>query len=251
MCTNTELQAVVTLCVTYNCTIPESLVVKNVTNTACNVPVRDRGQYYNVVSITLGVISGFVILLRLGYKIFVTGIGLNLDDWFILATILTGVPSSVITSLGVIPNGMGRDVWTLTPNQITNFGRFFYIMAALYFAQLALLKMSLLFFYLRIFPDKKIRRLLYGTIVFNLIWGTVFTLISLFECRPISYYWTNWDGEHTGNCFDQNLLGWSNAIISIVEDIWMLAIPLSQLKSLHLHWKKKIGVAVMFITGTL
>lgn len=31
------------------------------------------------------------------------------------------------------------------------------------------------------------------------------------------------------------------AAISIVEDVWMLAIPLSQLHSLQLHWKKKIG----------
>jgi hypothetical protein len=31
------------------------------------------------------------------------------------------------------------------------------------------------------------------------------------------------------------------AAISIAEDVWMLAIPLSQLPSLQLHWKKKIG----------
>lgn len=31
------------------------------------------------------------------------------------------------------------------------------------------------------------------------------------------------------------------AAISIAEDVWMLAIPLSQLHSLQLHWKKKIG----------
>jgi hypothetical protein len=31
----------------------------------------------------------------------------------------------------------------------------------------------------------------------------------------------------------------------------MLAIPLAQLKTLNLHWKKKIGVGLMFCVGTL
>lgn len=39
--------------------------------------------------------------------------------------------------------------------------------------------------------------------------------------------------------------------MSIALDVWMLAIPLWQLRGLKLHWKKKIGVAAMFIVGTL
>jgi hypothetical protein len=31
----------------------------------------------------------------------------------------------------------------------------------------------------------------------------------------------------------------------------MLGIPLWQIRSLKLHWKKKIGVAMMFFVGTL
>lgn len=83
----------------------------------------------------------------------------------------------------------------------------------------------------------------------------------MFQCKPISYFWDQWDGLHSGTCpINTNSLGWANgkhtyldlesnryssniliAAISIVEDVWMLAIPLSQLHSLQLHWKKKIG----------
>lgn len=200
----------VTTCVMQNCTIPDALIVKNVSSTACGVPVRDEGTHYNIVSVTLGVISGAVILMRLGFKIFIAKTGLGLDDWFILATILVGVPSSVITSEGLVPNGLGRDIWTLKPQQITNVSgipttsvpqagspqrlllrspslcltslmfwdwmaywdglqvlHLFYFMAWLYFLQLALLKTSLLFFYLKIFPNKIVRWLLWGTLVFN------------------------------------------------------------------------------------
>lgn len=111
--------------------------------------------------------------------------------------------------------------------------------------------MSLLFFYLRIFPNKTIRLLLWATITFNGVWGVLFALLSALDCQPISYFWTYWDGEHVGTCLSINAIGWANAAISIAEDLWMLGIPLSQLKSLQLHWKKKIGVCIMFCTGTL
>ncbi|KAK2604726.1 hypothetical protein N8I77_007633 [Diaporthe amygdali] len=251
VCSDTKLMASITTCVTLNCTIPDALVVKNISSTACGVPVRDEGKHYDTVSITLGVISGAVIIMRLGFKLFIAKTGLGLDDWFILATILVGVPSSVITSQGLIPNGLGRDIWTLTPAQITNVIHYFYFMAWLYFLQLALLKTSLLFFYLKIFPNKTVRWLLWGTLIFNGIWGILFALLAVFQCKPISFFWDQWDGLHAGFCpINTNSLGWANAAISIVEDVWMLAIPLSQLHALQLHWKKKIGVAIMFCTGT-
>jgi len=196
------------------------------------------------------VISGAIVLLRFFSK-FVTNSEFGLDDYFIAITLATGIPSSVLTVHGVISNGLGKDIWTVTPKQITGFIRAFYAMELLYFAQVALLKLSLLFFYMRIFPGPTIRRLLWATIAFDIAFGVIFVIITVFQCRPISYYWNSWDGEHQGTCLNVNALGWSNAGISIVLDAWMLGLPLSQLVGLQLHWKKKIGVAMMFIVGTL
>lgn len=55
------------------------------------------------------------------------------------------------------------------------------------------------------------------------------------------------------NMFSMNsmAIGWANAAISVAMDIWMLAIPMWYLRRLKMHWKKKIGVAAMFIVGTL
>ncbi|KAK3177409.1 hypothetical protein K4F52_009818 [Lecanicillium sp. MT-2017a] len=54
-----------------------------------------------------------------------------------------------------------------------------------------------------------------------------------------------------GKCTEINLLGWINGVVSVVIDVWMIGIPLSQIRKLELHWKKKIGAAIMFLTGTL
>jgi hypothetical protein len=224
------------------------IVTKNVTSTNCGAPIRDKSMQYEALSNSFGIISGVVVIMRFAFKIW-TGLELGLDDWFTLISVVVGTPSTVMTVHGVISNGLGRDIWTLKYTNITNFGMYFYIMAALYFLQVALLKLSLLFFYLRIFPATPIRRTLWGTIIFNCVFGAVFLIVSIFQCRPISYFWTKWDGEHKGQCMDINAIAWSNSAISIALDIWMLAIPLSQLKALNLDWRKKVGVGMMFSVG--
>ncbi|KAB5515390.1 hypothetical protein GE09DRAFT_580839 [Coniochaeta sp. 2T2.1] len=175
---------------------------------------------------------------------------LGLDDLFTILSFCCCVPSIAITIHGTARHGVGRDIWTLKFDDITTFGFFFYILGVLYLPMVSLLKMSLLFFYLRIFFLGLAQTLLWGTIIFNAIYGIIFTFIGVFQCTPISYTWTKWDGEHEGTCLNVNAIGWANASISIALDLWMLAIPLWCLRSLKLHWKKKIGVAAMFIVGS-
>lgn len=124
-------------------------------------------------------------------------------------------------------------------------------MEVLYFTQVFLLKLSLLFFYLRIFPAPKIRKILFGTIIFDILFGAAFVLAGIFQCKPISFYWNQWSGEFKGSCVNVNGLGWANAILSIILDAWMLGLAFSQIIHLQMHWKKKVGVGMMFGVGTL
>ncbi|KAK3298689.1 uncharacterized protein B0H64DRAFT_371144 [Chaetomium fimeti] len=249
VCTNGPLQREITLCVAANCTLKQALEAKNATSTACGVPVRDRALAYDMTSIVLASISCSIVLLRVGFKVFVTR-SMSSDDYVVALLVAFAIPSIVIIHVGLSPNGVGRDIWTLTPDHITSFLFYFYIMAMLYFAQVMLVKLSMLLFYLRIFPSPTVRRLLWGTVIFNILFGVIFFFVAIFQCAPISYFWNGWDGEHEGMCLNKNAIAWANAAISIALDFWMLAIPLAQLKALNLHWKKKIGVALMFVVGT-
>lgn len=176
---------------------------------------------------------------------------LGWDDYTIILTLIAGVPSVVVIDRGSLKNGLGRDVWTVPFDRITAFVRWLYVLEVLYFFQMTLLKLALLFFFLRIFPKTMIRNLLKGTIVFTMLYGLVFVIIAIFQCRPISHYWDKWDLEHDGKCINVNALAWSNAIISIALDVWMLALPLYEVFRLQLSWRKKISVAIMFLVGTL
>ncbi|KAL5379990.1 hypothetical protein DPSP01_008028 [Paraphaeosphaeria sporulosa] len=251
ICTNAELNANVEGCVLRSCTLRESLTTKNLTTTTCHAPVRSKNMTLKLTNIILGAVSATCVLTRILYKSFFSAGELGWDDYIILATVVFGIPSTIIQDIGTIKHGLGKDVWTLSFGTITAFVKWFYIIEVLYFFNVAMLKLSLLFFFLRIFPAKPIKRLLWATIAFNICFGIAFIVTAIFQCTPIRFYWEKWDGEHVnGKCINLNALGWANAAISILLDIWMLALPLWQVLQLKLAWKKKVSVAMMFFVGT-
>lgn len=68
-----------------------------------------------------------VVLLRLGFRAFVSKINLAADDWAVVGSLVIGLPGTIMICVGTIPNGVGRDVWTLTFDQITRFGLWFFL----------------------------------------------------------------------------------------------------------------------------
>jgi hypothetical protein len=195
-------------------------------------------------------IAAAFVLIRFVFKMVYSKLEIGLDDWTVLACLLTTVPSAIITVFGTVKHGLGQDLWTLSPGEITKMLKFFYIMASLYFTQVTLLKLTLIFFYIRVFPSTPVQRLLWGTVIFVSLWGLTFVLLAILQCQPISYFWTHWDGLGTGRCLDINAITASNAGISIALDLWILGIPLWQIWGLKMHWKKKASVALMFGVGT-
>lgn len=57
--------------------------------------------------------------------------------------------------------------------------------------------------------------------------------------------------ERPTKCLNMDAVVWMHAIIGIVLDLWMIAIPLYEVYHLQMTWVKKFGVALMFSLGTL
>lgn len=224
----------------------------NVTHTACGAPVRDKTAKWNQTIIPLGVVTIVIVVIRLVFKRFFSATSrLGSDDWAITGTLAICIAGMVIGIDGLTANGMGKDVWTLTTNEISNVALYLYILEILYFAGMSLIKLSLSLFYLHIFSGPIIRKLLWATVVFNVLYGFTFVIAAIFQCSPIDYYWRRYLDAGHGTCVNINIFGWLNAAIGVAIDLWMIGLPLSQVIPLRLHWKKKIGVAIMFLLGTL
>lgn len=205
------------------------------------------------MAIVLGVITNLLVTIRLIFKQFFSyRKALGWDDYTIIAAMMIGIPATVINVEGLTAHGMGQDAWTLVPETIRLFGIYFYVMEVLYLAEIAFIKLSLSLFYLYIFPGTKTRRFIWATIIFNIVSGIAFVVIGIVQCMPVEFFWMRYiDPSAQGHCLDINTFAWIHAAISIAVDVWMIAIPLSQLRRLQLHWKKKVGVTLMFLLGTL
>ncbi|KAL5385174.1 hypothetical protein DPSP01_004983 [Paraphaeosphaeria sporulosa] len=250
ICTNDVFQSNVTLCVASSCAIPDQLATKNSSLTTCGAPVQDRGPNYVALSNTMFSISAGFVVVRIAFKVLVSRVDIGMDDWTVVATTIISIPSAIVTVYGTVANGLGQHIWTLKPNEITSMLKYFYVMAILYFTQTALLKLCLVFFYIRVFPTQGVQRLLWATVIFVVVWGMAFVLAGIFQCTPVHYFWNKWDGLHQGHCVDINAITVTHAAISISLDVWILAIPMWQLRGLRMHWKKKVGVGLMFCVGT-
>jgi hypothetical protein len=198
----------------------------------------------------MAILSALFVIQRFAFKIY-ADLNLTVDDWMTLIAELACVPATVINIYGAAPSGIGRDFWTLTSDQRTNFFRNLYSLQLLYLAHVSLLKLALLAFFVRMFIGKNIRLVLVATITFVTLYGIGFVTIAAVQCTPVSFFWNMWDLEHEGHCIDSNVIAWTHAAINIALDIWMLAIPLYEIQRLNLDWKKKAGVALMFIVGAL
>lgn len=231
-------------------------VSRNLTELACHTPVRDKAVQFNVMIFTFSSLTVGIVAIRIAFKqFFGSRRRLQQEDWTIIAAGVFGVTTVFLTVFGLTAHGMGKDIWGLQPSEVTKFGLYFYLVQILYIVLMALIKLTLNFFYLNIFTGKWIRRLLWATVVFHLAFSLSFVIGIIFQCTPISFQWNQYDflrdTPAKGHCININAAGWSNGAITLASDFWLLGIPLSQVRKLRLHWKKKIGVVLMFLTGAM
>lgn len=116
---------------------------------------------------------------------------------------------------------------------------------------LALIKISICFLYLRLFPGPKFRLVVWATQAFNLALMVTSVLIFLLSCMPLSFFWNMWDRQHDGHCININGFAWAHAGINIALDVWMLALPASQVWKLNVNRRRKVGILAMFGFGLL
>lgn len=149
--------------------------------------------------------------------------------------------------------GIGRDVWGLDEARIIKIIQLFLAFEIAYAVALGIIKMSICFFYLRLFPDQVVRRYLWATQVFNILLVTSFVIVDFAQCKPLSWFWNRLDQNttETGKCIDISLLPWLHGGINIALDVWMLALPATQILSLQMALVKKIHVLAMFALGAL
>ncbi|KAH7016650.1 putative integral membrane protein [Macrophomina phaseolina] len=248
ICNNEQALKLVNTCVQSTCTVVEQLSAKNITQTLCGAPVRDRTMLISGFGLGGGVVATLAFALRLFSRVKSKATSCGMDDYIMALAMLAILPFSGL-SIVLAHNGLGKDIWTLQPEQITRVLYVYYIDESLYLASTALTKISILYFYLRIFPDRFFRGATLALVSSCMAYQIAFILVSVFQCRPISAAWEHWDGEHPGSCNNVNIQGWTCAVINIVLDVCILLLPMPQLSTLSMSLGRKARLLAVFGVG--
>jgi len=247
LCTDTKFSAAVEPCIRSQCSVIETLATTNASYSQCGKSSRDETVKVRWVGSVAIAIASVFMAMRLTTKAAKLSAWGADDTCAIVAFVL--VLAVYAESFYLTEVGFGKEVWTLHDYEITSFLKLLYFLQLLYLVQIALIKASILFFFLKIFPDRRFRQCLWIVQVLNLLICLAFVGVGFGQCRPFSYFWTGWDGEHEGSCLDATVTGLAHVALNIALDIIMLVLPVTQIYKLQMNRRKKIGVMAMFQAG--
>lgn len=109
-------------------------------------------------------------------------------------------------------------------------------------------KISILILYMRLFQTVWFQWAVKGGIVVMVLHGSIFTFLIIFQCWPIS---GSWDPLVEAKCLDFRAIAYAGAAFSVFEDFVLVLMPIPELRTMNLNWRKAIGLSFMFGFGLL
>ncbi|RDL40143.1 uncharacterized protein BP5553_00122 [Venustampulla echinocandica] len=173
---------------------------------------------------------------------------LKWDDFLMgLGLLITFEPA--ICEYLLMANGLGHHVCNVPADQRQ---RFLHITFALQRANqpaLLCIKLSILAFYMRLFPSKRFGYFVWANVAYTIIWAVVSWVVNLTVCSPIAYYYDK--TIKGGTCRNQVISGTANGAFSLLGDVFILALPLPIIWGLQVNMRRRIALIGIFLLGTL
>ncbi|KAF9638831.1 pth11-like integral membrane protein [Lasiodiplodia theobromae] len=208
-----------------------------------------RTRADNAAVIILILIASIAVALRLMARKF-QHVGLKADDYIILASLIFVYATAGLSIAGG-HYGAGKHIWTVEMSSLVLIIQILYGYTFVYAATVSSIKISILFFYHRVFTSNDLAfkiSLLVGGFLSSaypiIIWVTMGNC-----CSPITYYWNQFHGAE-GHCIDVNTFYLALGIINMVNDVIILTIPIPQILKLQMSTRKKAAVCGIMLLGS-
>ncbi|KAI1753919.1 hypothetical protein F4782DRAFT_494399 [Xylaria castorea] len=247
ICANAALNKEIEACFDTQCSPRDALTTAKFAKDACGVPKRSRKLIAWVVPLVSIILSTVFYLLRLLSRA-VLQQGIDVAD--IILGVSVGITFPVLwIAFQLAAYGLGQDIWEIPLDNITEILYLYWWAENLYIVGLPLTRISIIFFYLRIFPQDRLRWASFTLMGLNVGYLVAFLIVTIFQCYPIYGAWTFWDGSFKGHCNNVHLQSWIQAGINIALDLLVVILPLPALANLTASGKKKVQLLLMFSLG--
>jgi hypothetical protein len=172
----------------------------------------------------------------------------GLDDQLMVATLFL-FTAYLICQLGGAVHGSGRRRETLTDDEAQTALHYWFMCEVFYTMSTSLLKIAVGFFLLRITIVPLHIWIIRIIMIVAAFLGTAYTLLVLFQCRPISQWW-DLSPDANGTCLSASLVVIFTYIVSGLNSFadWTFGIlPIFIVKDLQM--KKRAKVIVSSVIG--
>ncbi|PVH70010.1 hypothetical protein DL98DRAFT_661375 [Cadophora sp. DSE1049] len=245
-CKSKPLSLLLAGCMVANCTMQESLDLSRSQAVTCRLPFEDKSQLMIGLFTAVIIFTSILVILRLASKFFIKKQLAAEDNIAALAQCMSIVSNTFAIRMAKF--GFGKHLYSLKDGAMKTIFLRFYIGENIYVAVLGLVKISILAFYLRIFQhETRFRLAVYATIIFIALGTTTISVLTIFQCHPVPYFWDK--DLRGGTCVDINALAYANSGLSIVQDLLIIVLPIRVVWMMNLDRKKKWSVAFMFALG--
>ncbi|KAI0391592.1 hypothetical protein F5Y17DRAFT_401884 [Xylariaceae sp. FL0594] len=247
VCTDHALSVAIEACFAKECTPREALKIAKISKDLCNVPPRNKTLAVWLVPLVVIILSTVFYFLRIASRI-VMSQSIDAGDITLGASVALTFPF-LWAAFALADNGLGQDVWNIPADNITSILNKYWWAELFYQAALSLTRVSILLFYLKVFPQDDVRIPSLVLMGLNLGYLVAFEIATIFQCYPVYGAWTFWDGTFQGHCNNIHVQSWLSAAFNILLDLLIIILPLPALAKLSVSRKKKIQIMVMFSVG--
>ncbi|KAJ6179618.1 hypothetical protein N7519_010079 [Penicillium mononematosum] len=209
------------------------------------------GQQLIGVSVAIAAIQIIIVGARF-YTRYIQRVANGIDDYLVIPALIASLAQSALYIYLVKRGGLGYHLEYVaqTPSKLVILQKGLYANQILDFPfTVAPAKISILLFYVRIFPVHKFQIFAYivGAVVLG--HGIGVLLAAVFQCSPIAY---TWDKTIVGgSCFNQEAFFRYVSPPNILTDVLVLIMPLPYVWKLHAHVGHKVALTGVFLLGSL
>jgi len=169
------------------------------------------------------------------------------------------------SSRGVAKDVLGKPVPTtengapiapgVVPSAMVLNNKIIFAILSVCWLQLGLTKLSILFFYRRIFCTEKTNILNYSTIfmiAITILWSIAFFFANLLECgTTFSADWDDNDEQAISSCVNEWELSQGQFYSDFIIDVILFVMPLPTIWKLNMPLQRRIGVLLILAVGAL
>ncbi|KAI4861832.1 hypothetical protein F4820DRAFT_460636 [Hypoxylon rubiginosum] len=172
------------------------------------------------------------------------------DDWLCLASACCAL-ATYLSNMGTVAVGFGNPLPSLTPENRQTALQTLWISPPLWGLSSALIKMSIVASYLRIWSSKPFKLFCRLLLFLIAVFGLTLFFGGVLACVPVQLSWTPPNARDGGHCIDLPRFMFVTSTLNTAVDLLIFAVPVPLVRRLQIARRQRVALLIVFTIGAV